>query len=273
MKPNKRNKKNKNYLLLKIPDSAAEKTKQYHVNHHVALLLRSVVVLCILAVAGYIGYSEMQRSSHAAFVSSLNQKITQLTEANTQLTEEKDQLNEKVTILSDTVNQKVIAEEELAEKSVPSGFPLSATASIVETVDNPDVLALVLNSAANTDDNTNEDEPAVDLDALVAQAHADGSNPLVLFQASAGTSIVAAGNGIVLSVETDTVFGNCVKLDHGNGYISIYRTKATAKVQAGDEVTGGTMLFEMEEGANQLGYQITKEGTYINPMDILEIYG
>lgn len=86
------------------------------------------------------------------------------------------------------------------------------------------------------------------------------------------------GAGSVLLADIDSVYGYQVQIDHGNGYISIYRSGTEPKVKNGDEVTRGTLLFEMEsddddENASRMGYQIMKDGEYIKPTEVLEING
>ena len=41
----------------------------------------------------------------------------------------------------------------------------------------------------------------------------------------------------------------------------------------GDTVVQGTTLFVIGEDNADLGYQMQKDGSYINPMDMLEISG
>jgi hypothetical protein len=53
----------------------------------------------------------------------------------------------------------------------------------------------------------------------------------------------------------------------------MYRNGSKPKVSEGDEVTRATELFNIEEGFEDLGYQITEYDKYIDPLDIMEIYG
>ena len=62
-------------------------------------------------------------------------------------------------------------------------------------------------------------------------------------------------------------------MDHGNGYVTIYRNQGDAMVKQGDSVVQGTTLFMIGEDNTKLGYQMLKDGTYINPMDMLAISG
>ena len=131
---------------------------------------------------------------------------------------------------------------------MPTGFPLSGTADMEEITETVQV----------------EDEEV--------------TRDLILFKAGDGVSVVASGAGSVLLADIDSVYGYQVQIDHGNGYISIYRSGTEPKVKNWDEVTRGTLLFEMEsddddENASRMGYQIMKDGEYIKPTEVLEING
>ena len=62
-------------------------------------------------------------------------------------------------------------------------------------------------------------------------------------------------------------------IDHGNGYVTIYRNDSKPVVKAGDSVVQGTTLFLIGEDNTKLGYQMQLDGTYINPTSMLSISG
>ena len=45
------------------------------------------------------------------------------------------------------------------------------------------------------------------------------------------------------------------------------------KVKQGETVTQGTTLFLITDNSSKLGYQMMKDGAYVNPMDMLNISG
>ena len=98
-------------------------------------------------------------------------------------------------------------------------------------------------------------------------------DPMCIFHASVGTTVVAAASGTVIAVNDDEIYGHSVWVDHGNGYITIYRNKGDTTVNVGDSVVQGTTLFVIGEDNADLGYQMQKDGSYINPMDMLAISG
>ena len=199
-------------------------------------------------LAGYISFSAFRSTLAISTETVLSSKITQLQEENSKLSGENQLLTEKVNILSETVNQKVDAEKEQEEKNMPTGFPMSEASDMEETTESLQI-----------DD-------------------AEVTRPLIIFKAGEGTSVVASGAGTVSMSDTDAAYGYQVWIDHGNGYVSIYRSGTEPKVKSGDELTRGALLFEMstdedDENVSRMGYQIQKDGEYIEPTQVLGING
>ena len=211
----KRKKKTKiNYFLLLVSDSPTKKVKKFKYTKARINFLKTVATLFFIALLGYIAYNSYQNTVVLSRESAFKAKIKELEEANAVLMQEKEELTEKVTILSKTVNEKVDAEKVLEEKNLPKGFPLSGKAAMEETQE------------------TIEGEDG------------DEVRPMLLFDADEEVSVVATGGGIVCHRETDNEYGYQVHVDHGNGYITIYRSGTAPKVDEGDEITRGTLLFE-----------------------------
>ena len=85
--------------------------------------------------------------------------------------------------------------------------------------------------------------------------------------------LAAAASGTVIAINDDEIYGHSVWVDHGNGYVTIYRNKGDTTVNVEDSVVQGTTLFVIGEDNADLGYQMQKDGSYINPMDMLAISG
>ncbi|MCR4895249.1 MAG: M23 family metallopeptidase [Lachnospiraceae bacterium] len=164
--------------------------------------------------------------------------ISAMEEENLSLQSTINSLQGEVQILSDTVNTKVAAEAELTEtinsQSVPTEFPLTSSASMEEF---------------------------------------DEDHPILIFTASAGTAVVASAAGVVTSIEDDETYGHCVTIDHGNGYITIYRNADDVMVKEGESVSRGNTLFVISDKKHKLVYEMMFEGEYISPMDELSING
>lgn len=248
MQNGKKKKRKSNYVLLVVSDSPVEKPKKYKLSKTRIKFIKWLAVLMMLAVVGYIGFTSYYSTIVLSRESALKVKLEEMDEANAQLQAENEQLLDKVSILSKTVNEKVDAEKVQEEKNMPSGFPLSGTADMEES------------------------------EETLEMEDGDVIRPMILFHASDGVSVIAAGAGTVTYVDMDNKYGYQVFIDHGNGYTTIYRSGTEPKVKEGDEVARGALLYEMKEDqdnelADDMAYQVMKDGEYIAPTEVLEING
>lgn len=233
-----RRKRKFNYTLMLFADSKDGHIRQMGIGPTLIESL-AVIVLTAIIVLSIICYRDAKRIEMLEEETARQQEeIAQLTEENADLVSLREELTDKVIILSDTINQKVEEEEAMeevrAQAHMPVGFPMSSSAS---------------------------------LEAV------DGENPMVKLNGAEGNSIIAAADGTVSSITTDSGYLHCIKIDHGNGYSSIYRNDGEAMVKEGDEVVRGAILYVIGEDNTELGYQITYGDKYIDPMDLINIDG
>lgn len=249
MENKKKKKKKHHYVLLCVSDAPNVKVKKYKFSIARINFLRVVITLLFVLLLGYVLFTSYHNTITLSNETSLRQKVAELENEKNSLITENAELTEKVAILSETVNQKMIEEEALKEKNMPTGFPLSGTADMQEMEEEVEL--------ANGEDET---------------------RPLILFDAEDGIFAVSAGAGVITEVELDLEYGYRIKIDHGNGYETIYRNGTEPMVKVGDEVARNALLFELKEDddndlADIMAYQIIKEGKYIVPTEILEING
>lgn len=87
-----------------------------------------------------------------------------------------------------------------------------------------------------------------------------------------GTSVSAAGDGKVLSVEESGTLGTAVTVDHGNGIATKYAALKNVKVKAGDRVSAGDIIGTVtavpSECADQshLHFEAYKNGHAADPL-------
>lgn len=227
-----------NYTIMFLADSKDGKIKQMGVDASIfeGILILLIAAIVVLAVLFNNKCEEV--AANGKVIEKQKVQIEKLTEENADLASLREELSEKVTILSDTINQKVEEEEALEEANaqahMPVGFPLSASASL----------------------STSESE-----------------EPMVKLTGPEGSSVISAGDGVIASITTDSGYAHCIKIDHENGYVTIYRNDGDVMVKEGDPVVRGAILYVLGEDNTELGYQITYNEKYIDPMELINIDG
>ena len=255
-KPRKHRHK-RHYTFMVISGDSDGSTKRLHLNHTKTQVLAYTLFIIVLAIICYIIYSAITINSLKAIDAEQKAKIDELVATSSSLEATNDDLSNKVELLTATLNQRIVDEqasaEEAEELAIPSGFPLTGTASMTNAKDDPNETKVT----ELTDDNKDT---------------ATG-NPIVVFEAASGNSVIAAGSGTVQTVTTDVKFGNMVTIDHGNGYVSTYRNSGDPLVQEGAEIDKGDIIFVIGDDNTSLGYQIQQDSEYIDPEDLIEING
>ena len=90
-----------------------------------------------------------------------------------------------------------------------------------------------------------------------------------------GTSVSAAGDGKVLSVEESSTLGTVVTVEHSGGITTMYASLKDVKVKAGDKVSAGDIIGAVgtvpSECADQshLHFEAEKNGHSADPLDVL----
>ncbi len=234
----KKHKRKVSRIIIFTTDAVDANTKQVKIKPWLAILLTLVVCVVLGGAIGLFVY-ETQIWELA------NKKNEEQEAEMAALEEEIDRLKadiETLTAEKEAISVAVVENQqtadalaqELEQQSVPSDYPLTGSAGIEEVTE---------------------------------------GDPMIVFTASEGTTVVASAKGTVTEVSQDETYGNVIIVEHGNGYVSVYKNKGESMVQVGDKVVQGTTLFLIGEENKQLGYQIMKDGTYINPTDILSING
>lgn len=246
-----RHKRKSSHVVIVTSDAVEGGIKQFRIR---PWFLQAVIVFLCIAIGALIGYIIYEKDIWAAklaesmkqneMISVLEQEkaglegeIAALNDEISAQDTEITGLNEQIRILSETVSQQVETEGalsgELKKRFLPTRLPMSERASM---------------------DGVTEDLVSV-------------------FTASAGSMVVATADGTVTVVSEDPEYGHNVWIDHGNGYTTIYRNQGEVKVKQGETVTQGTTLFIISDESSKLGYQMMQDGSYINPMDMIDISG
>ena len=255
------------YTVMIMSDSAKKHHTEFHIRAGAVGAVTLLTFALFVAAICYVVYSSITLSNSMERSKRQMEQIAQIKGEKEQLILEKEgleaeivKLEEKISILSDTVNQKVEAEQameaEIQEEHIPKGFPMSGTAQIKAEGD------------GETEDGTDgEDENAAQ------KMRANAERKEVIFTAAEGTNVIASGAGVVLLVNEDAEYGNMVTIDHGNGYVSAYRNGGSPMVKEGSEVARGAILYVTDEKNMDTGYSIRKDDAYVDPMELIEING
>ncbi|MDD6284990.1 MAG: M23 family metallopeptidase, partial [Firmicutes bacterium] len=86
-----------------------------------------------------------------------------------------------------------------------------------------------------------------------------------------GANIVAADAGTVLLSRAYGDYGNCIMIDHGNGYVTLYaHMKSLSQYGVGTKVSKGqTIGYVGSTGAStgpHLHFEVRKNGSTVDPM-------
>ena len=88
-----------------------------------------------------------------------------------------------------------------------------------------------------------------------------------------GQYVVAAANGTVSFAGWNEGYGNCVIIDHVNGYQTLYGHLDEIKVKVGDTATTGHLIGTMgSTGVTtgvQLHFELLKDNKNLNPADYI----
>lgn len=230
-------KKNK-FALLLVTEKEDGTIKKHVISSTIIEVVAIFLFLIIVAVICKFIYNSITLKDARQQIVDQIVTINNLTDENEALSVENATLSSKVTVLSETVSKKTAAEDaishETVENALPKGFPLSGSATMEEVSE---------------------------------------GDPMLIFSAAQGVNIITTGTGTVVSVDADAEYGTKITIDHGNGYVSVYRNNGTALVKTGEELGKGYILFTVGEENQKLGYQILQNEEYIDPMQIIDING
>ena len=253
----KKHRHKRHYTFMIISGDSDGSTKRLHLNHFKTQVLAYTCFAIVLAIICYIIYAAMTINTLKGIQTEQRAALETLTNDNSVLEASNEKLENEVEQLKAAINKRIEDEqqslEEAAALAQPTGFPLTGTASMASALDDTTSTTITELTEDNKDEAT--------------------GNPLVVFTAAEGSSVIASGSGTVLSVTTDAKFGNSVSIDHGNGYISIYRNAGDPLVTEGSEIDKGDIIYVITKDNTSLGYQIQQDEKYIDPEDLIEING
>ncbi len=98
-------------------------------------------------------------------------------------------------------------------------------------------------------------------------------------EAEEGSAVVASAAGMVSAAYADPLMGFCLEIDHGNGYVSVYRNLAedtAAGIEVGASVRAGQLIGAVGSSAlieqadlPHLHFELMKDKSPIDPLSFL----
>ena len=89
------------------------------------------------------------------------------------------------------------------------------------------------------------------------------------YAADAGTKIHAFADGTVLEAGVSDGYGNYVKLDHGNGFVTLYGHCSALLVSEGEQIARGQSIALVGSTGQSTGphlhFELMHDGIYLNP--------
>lgn len=89
-----------------------------------------------------------------------------------------------------------------------------------------------------------------------------------------GSPVYAADGGKVIFAAYEGGYGNLVKIDHGNGYVTYYGHNSKFLVSVGQKVSKGQQIAKVGSTGNSTGphvhFEVRKSGTPVDPLKFLK---
>lgn len=91
------------------------------------------------------------------------------------------------------------------------------------------------------------------------------------FSANVGTPVYATGNGVVRKAGWEGLYGNCIQIDHGFGYVTRYAHLSKIDVRVGQKVVRGETIGKVgitgKSTGPHLHYEVMVKGQIVNPVN------
>ncbi len=121
-----------------------------------------------------------------------------------------------------------------------------------------------------------EDDESKQQQSLIKYENIYMPNTGILYSSDNEFEIVSVLDGKVTSVKKDDILGNIIEIEHSNNIITIYQSVKDVKIKTGDTITQGQTIAlsgsnKLEnEKDNCLHFEVYKEGSLINPSELIE---
>ena len=241
----RRHRHKESYSILLISNTG-QSSRHFHLSP-LFFCLFPVLLLFICAAIAWLVYQapsgsendeilSSQLDSQSRMIQKLEDEKETLSNKNLALAAELNNLKQNIQTYTEGMTQTASSEPE-PDPSIPARYPYSET-------------------------------------GILDAAYSDG-HPYLSINTQPGSSIIAAGNGTVVTLSSDDTYPVIIELDHGNGYQTRYMClmEIDLQVEEGTQVQIGDVLAAIRTENTQMDYQVLLEGEPIDPLIVLEAKG
>lgn len=273
----KKRKIDKHYTITIASDYSGKKTKTYRCRFNfvrVGIISSILVLFFATALTVYLYRSldmvDRQLENFTSLLKSQEDTINQMGIEN-------KELEEKVEIFSNMLDMHEVEDEavrlEKEERCIPNLFPIKGYVySSNQNAVSEAYFEKLSQEKENAGTNTQTAVPT-DSNAGLEEEIENEYAFITVFCSSQAADMVSAGDGVVVSVGEDALYGAYVIIDHGNDYKTVYRNNGDLKVDVGDSVWKGQIIFVNNEMGAFFGFQIEHLGNFVNTMDVTVTVG
>ena len=228
----------------------------------------------VIFLAVFIGISIGYFANEAGIINSYNESIgirdAKIAELEAQVISLNSSIASKdneIQVLSQTVNAKSeelgVLSTQIENMYVPTDFPMSGSASMRITADG-DIPVVILTGSEGDFVRATACGTVIEIRTNPKR----NDNGSIAEYYVAGESTDGSDNEV-----KDLGFYNVITIDHGNGYMTVYMNDGDPVVSEGDTVSVGNTLYNLKSGNTSLGYEMIRNGEYINPDEVMIISG
>ena len=237
---NGRKKAGVRYNVLMVPEGGGN-VRTFRTSVDFLILVVLLLLVLVGAAVMYVINNTEKDERHQTEVAELEQRISALSEDIIVLQADNENLSNQLRSANALLESKSVEEEieqeteEVDLSFVPTFLPVSGTVSIPSPY--------------------------------------TPENQYITFTTGDGSKVIAAADGVVVYAGESVENGYSVKVNHGNGYETVYYEDNTPYVAEGMKVKRGDTLFQISGDSKVLKYQISYEGQFIDPYTIMDIDG
>lgn len=240
------------FSVLLIPNTGG-KSRQFHVTRFSFRLCVCLLIFVLLAVAGgaaWTGYQFSRQENVRREMAQQEEKIVALEVEKKALEQEKETL---------------LAQMETLEQEKETVKEEKSTADAGEETEEE--------SAPEKDTSIPRRYPYTGISTVLSNYSAE--QQYLSLNTSSDGNVVATGDGMVVTVDSDDTYAHIIEVEHNNGYKTRYmcREEARTQMQVGAQVQAGDILLTVLTDDTQLDYQVLFEEEAIDPLTVFEAKG